>query len=77
MLRGISQTSQIMCITHLPQIASLANSHFVVENIKPNSTSTVHKLNENEKISEVARLLGTGVMSENAIAQAKSLCLEN
>ncbi|MEE3003744.1 MAG: DNA repair protein RecN [Pseudomonadota bacterium] len=79
MLRGISQTSQIMCITHLPQIASLANSHFVVEkNIKANSTSTtVHKLNENEKISEVARLLGTGAMSENAIAQAKSLCLEN
>lgn len=56
----IARNHQIICITHLPQIASLADCHFLIEKREEaHSTMTiVKKLNKGEQIKEVGRLLG-------------------
>lgn len=65
-LKELSQVYQILCITHLPQIAVLADFHFVVEKeISNKETQTkIRKLErEEEKIKEIARMLGATDMS--------------
>ncbi|MCD6490535.1 MAG: DNA repair protein RecN [Thermodesulfobacterium sp.] len=59
-LKDLSQNYQIICITHLPQIAVLSDTHFAVEKeIKGDETKTrVRKLEEEDKIREIARMLG-------------------
>lgn len=73
-LRDISTQHQVICITHLPQIASMANEHYLIEKkVEDNYTKTsVNKLSKNEKIYEVGRLLG-GELTELTIAHAKEM----
>ena len=75
MLRSMSRDAQVIAITHLPQVAALGSQHWVVEkSVDKNSTRTVLKvLDKAERISEVARLLSDGVLSEVAMAQAEAL----
>ncbi len=76
----LSQKHQIICITHLPQIASLADCHFLIEKHEGSqSTKTiVKKLSKKEQINEVGRLLGGELTditlrhAEEMIGQAKS-----
>jgi len=59
-LRGISRTRQILCITHLPQIAAMADTHFRIEK-KPQGQRTVTSvlaLEFEQMIAELARLIG-------------------
>lgn len=86
-LAVLSRDHQIICITHLAQIAAMADSHYVIEKQTDGvSTHTIIKeLNENEMIDELSRILG-GVqitdrvresareMKELAIATKKSSC---
>ena len=68
----ISKNHQVICITHLPQIASMADEHFeIAKSAKDGKTRTViHELDETQMIAELARLLGgveiTGAVLENA-----------
>jgi DNA repair protein RecN (Recombination protein N) len=75
MLRSMSKDAQVIAITHLPQVAALGSQHWVVEkSVEKDSTRTILKvLNHTERISEVARLLSDGVLSEVALAQAEAL----
>ncbi len=59
-LKEISRTHQVICITHLPQIASMADSHFeIAKSIKGKETVTnIRRLGREESIDELARLLG-------------------
>ena len=59
-LAMISRSRQVLCITHLPQIASMADSHYVIEKkILDGTTKTsVRKLDEEESVRELARILG-------------------
>lgn len=56
----ISRTHQVLCITHLPQIAAMADRHFQInKEVKDNKTTTnVSTLNDDERIDELSRLLG-------------------
>ncbi|MCW8796189.1 MAG: DNA repair protein RecN [Chlorobium sp.] len=74
-LRKLSRTHQIISITHLPQIAAMADSHLSVEkNLKANRTvSTVRKLNEKDHISAVADLLSGRQHSESSLLAAAEL----
>ena len=74
-LKRLSKIHQILCITHLPQIASMGDHHFVVEKIsKNNSTCTsIRKLNSEERALEVAKLLGGESVTESHIQGAKEL----
>jgi DNA repair protein RecN (Recombination protein N) len=71
----MSRDAQVIAITHLPQVAALGSQHWVVEkSVEKDSTRTILKvLNQTERISEVARLLSDGVLSEVALAQAEAL----
>lgn len=71
----ISKFRQVICITHLPQIASLPGEHFVVEKVvKDNETFIeARKLNGYERIVEIARMISGSNVTETTINQAKEL----
>ena len=60
----IGQHHQVLCITHLPQIAAMADSHFEIEkHLQGTETITqIHVLEEDDSIRELARLLGASVL---------------
>ena len=74
-LRSLSHNRQVLCVTHLPQVASQAHQHLYVK--KTNQTeitsSTVALLNEDERIEEVARMLGGVNITENTLTHAKEM----
>jgi DNA repair protein RecN (Recombination protein N) len=74
-LKKVAQSHQVICVTHLPQIAALANFHYVVEKeIRKGRTFTrVKKLNDKERVSEVARMLGGIKISEQARRHAAEM----
>jgi DNA repair protein RecN (Recombination protein N) len=74
-LRSLAEYHQILCITHLPQIASKGESHYLVsKKIRENRSQTViSALSEKERVREIARLLGGKIISEQAIAHAKQM----
>lgn len=71
----ISSNHQIICVTHSPQIASISNNHFFIEKkvVDSNTYSTVKKLNDENKIYEVARLLSGMKITEKSLNNAKDL----
>jgi len=74
-LKRLSKTHQIICITHLPQIASVGDFHYVVEKVSENkSTKTlIRKLQDEEKAIEIAKLLGGESLTETQINSAREL----
>ncbi|HYE09301.1 MAG TPA: DNA repair protein RecN, partial [Patescibacteria group bacterium] len=74
-IKAISKNSQILCITHLPQIASLSDNHILVDKVvQDNKTYTKIKiLDDSEKIYEIARMLGGNENIEASIEHAKKL----
>ena len=74
-LGKVSLGRQVICITHLPQIAAMADSHFVIEKmVKGASTVTeLSALSEDGSLSELARLLGSDTSSEAALTNAKDM----
>lgn len=74
-LSALSKSNQIICITHLPQIAAMASKHFIIEKSLSNNRtiSNIKALTEEESINELARLLGDGSMTDATILNAKEL----
>ncbi len=74
-LKSLSNHHQIVAITHLPQIASLSDEHFAVEKktIGTRVVSSIRKLDGDEKINEVAKLLSGEEVTENSLKSAKEL----
>ena len=74
----ISQSHQVICITHLPQIAAMADAHFLIQkNIENGFTrTTIKELTDGEMTDELARMLGgkeiTDIVRQNA-AQMKEM----
>ena len=66
---------QVICITHLPQIAAMADHHFIIEkNSTDESTSTsITQIEGDETLHELARMLGGDMITQSAIANAKEL----
>jgi DNA repair protein RecN (Recombination protein N) len=74
-LRSLSRDRQVMCVTHLPQVAAQAHHHlFVAKNQQTDITSsTVRVLDGEERILEVARMLGGVNITENTLAHAREM----
>jgi len=74
-LKSLGQHHQLISITHLPQIASLADSHFRVEKhlINQRTVTRVKRLTNNERINEIATLIGDGAPGETTLLAAKEL----
>lgn len=71
----MSKTMQVISITHLPQIAAKGHTHFKVykEEVNEVTRTNLMKLNHDERIVEIAQMLGGIEMSSSAIAHAKEL----
>lgn len=70
-----SKDHQVICISHLPQIAALADTHFLIDKTsKENKTRTsIKKLAENERIEEMARILGGVDLTDTTLKHAKEM----
>lgn len=69
----LGRNHQIICITHLPQIAAMADSHYLIEKSVQNQTtvSTICRLNREESVDELARMLG-GVEITDTVRKSAS-----
>ena len=74
-LHSLAQYHQILCITHLPQIASKGNTHYLVKKqvIDRRTQTVISKLNAEERLMEIARLLGGRTISKKTVAHAKEM----
>ncbi|RGZ00929.1 DNA repair protein RecN [Clostridium sp. AM58-1XD] len=74
-LHYIAKTHQVLCITHLPQIAAMADSHFeIAKEAKDGRTATeIRKLSEEDMVRELARLLGGAEITEAVLKNAREM----
>lgn len=77
-LRTLGMKHQIFCITHLPQVAAQGHHHLLVKkhHLEDETITTVTLLNKQEKINELARMLGGITLTKNTLTHAHEL-LEN
>ena len=74
MLKEISIRSQVVCITHLPQVASLSDRHFLVnKEVGERAVTVVRQLTDLEKVDEIARMLAGYKITEASRASAREL----
>lgn len=71
----MSKTMQVFSITHLPQVASKGNYHFKVfkEEVDNSTITQMRKLSDNERVVELAEMLGGKDLSDSALAHARQL----
>lgn len=74
-LKEVSKSRQVICVTHQPQIAALADSHYLIsKNIQNGRTFTnIKLLDYNERIHELARIIDGVNITETALAHAEKL----
>ncbi len=74
-LRALSRTQQVLCVTHQPQVAALADQHFTVEKaVSAGKTKvTVRKLSADDRTEEIARMLAGENVTETARKHAQEL----
>lgn len=74
-LKEVSRNHQVICITHLPQIASMGDLHFCVEKeVKANRSRTkIRPLGKEERVMEIAKLMGGEKVTESTIQSAREL----
>lgn len=74
-MNALGRNHQIICITHLPQIAAMADSHFLIEKSVENSStsSNIYKLDEESSVNELARMLGGVEITDTVIESAREM----
>ena len=75
MLRQLGESTQVMCVTHLPQVAGCGHQHFYVSKHTDGSETetTMQSLDKKARLQELARLLGGSEVTRNTLANAKEL----
>lgn len=71
----LGRNHQIICITHLPQIAAMADSHYLIEKSvhKQMTVSTIRRLREEESVDELARMLGGVEITDTVRSSAREM----
>lgn len=75
-LRGVATGRQVLCITHLPQVAAFADRHYMVSKLETANARTraeVIELDSEERANEMARMLGGAKVTEQSLAHAREL----
>jgi DNA repair protein RecN (Recombination protein N) len=74
-LKTLSRGQQVLCITHLPQIAAFADQHFLIEKTeKRGRTQTeIRKMDDAERAREIARMLSGEKLTETSLKHAEHL----
>ncbi|MEN3752260.1 DNA repair protein RecN [Mangrovibacter sp. SLW1] len=75
LLRSLGESTQVMCVTHLPQVAGCAHQHFFVSKETDGTVTETHMqaLNKRARLNELARLLGGSEVTRNTLANAREL----
>ncbi|MBD8106653.1 DNA repair protein RecN [Erwinia persicina] len=75
MLRQLGESTQVMCVTHLPQVAGCGHQHFYVSKETDGAMTETHMrpLDKRSRLQELARLLGGSEVTRNTLANAKEL----
>ncbi len=79
LLRSLGERLQVFCVTHQPQVAAAADHHFRVEKQSDmhHTFSTVTPLQDDQKINEIARMLGGLCITEQTRSHAKELLMQS
>ena len=74
-LRELSARRQVLCVTHLPQVASLADQHFRISKVSDGKATRtgVHALNKEERVQELARMLGGVEITQKTVDHAAEM----
>lgn len=74
-MNELGKNHQIICITHLPQIAAMADAHFLIEKSVENelTVSKIYRLDESQSVSELARMLGGAKITDTVMESAREM----
>ena len=74
-LRSLGRHCQVLCVTHLPQVAAQAHCHFQIRkrSDEQSTWTTVTPLDEDQRVAEIARMLGGLSVTENTLAHAREM----
>ena len=74
-LKQLSRTKQVLCITHLPQIASFADQHFLIEKREASgrTKTLVRSLDTEERTKEIARMISGAKLTETSLKHAEQM----
>ncbi|OAV71054.1 Recombination protein N [Bacteroidales bacterium Barb7] len=74
-MQTLGRSMQVITITHLPQIASKGQAHYLVykEDTAEATVTGIRQLNEEERVREVARMLSGATLTEASLANAREL----
>ena len=77
-MRDIAATKQVLCVTHLPQIAALGDAHFQVEKRAEGerTRTNVVRLDEDGRVHELSRLVGGAADSESSLSHARHMLMD-
>ena len=78
-LKGLSRTSQVLCVTHLPQIATFADQHFLIEKrvAQGKTRTSVRQILGDERTEEVARMLSGAKLTDTSRKHAEQMIKAN
>jgi DNA repair protein RecN (Recombination protein N) len=79
-LKSIAQGQQLICVTHLPQVASFADQHFLIEKAAQKGGGMrmqVSELEKEERVKEIARLISGEKISHTSLEHARQLLAES
>ncbi|HYE24758.1 MAG TPA: DNA repair protein RecN [Clostridia bacterium] len=78
-LKALSRSKQVLCITHLPQIASFADQHFLIEKRQGNgrTATSIRELDAAERREEIARMLSGAKITDASLKNAEQLLKAN
>lgn len=76
-LKQVAKLKQVICITHLAQIAALADTNYLIskQTVNERTFTVIKRLDYKEKVEEVARIIGTGTITQATIQMAEEMII--
>jgi DNA repair protein RecN (Recombination protein N) len=74
-LKALASHQQVLCVTHLPQIAAFANQHFLVEKSERDgrTRTQIRQMKEEERTNEIARMISGATVTETSLRHAEQM----
>ncbi len=74
-LRALSHNRQVLCVTHLPQVASQAHQHYLISKSKEKDSTSTHirQLIHQDRVKEIARMIGGIEITDTTRALAEEM----
>ena len=78
-LKALAATQQVICVTHLPQIAAFADQHFLIEKseVRGRTHTAIREMTEDDRVREIARMLSGATLTETSLRHAETMLAES